>query len=104
MPLLECCESSGLLDASAVISTKDSWYCGMTLITEDKVDTELIVTDSDGKVLAIVGVIAGPNPIGYKHDCPPQPILALGGIETTLTGVADYVVRYVKTISNIQRA
>lgn len=103
MPLLECCESSGLLDDSAVVSTKDSWYCGMTLITEDKVDCNVIVTDSEGKVLAIVGVIAGPNPIGYKHDAPPEPIFALGGIETTETGVAEYVVRYAKTISNIKR-
>ena len=104
MSLLESCESSDLLDDSAVISTVDSYYCGLTFITEDKVDTNVIVADSEGKVLAIVGVIAGPNPIGYKHDCPPKPLLALGGIETTLTGTAEYVVRYAKTISNLKRA
>jgi len=104
--LLECCNSSGLLDDSAIISTKDGYYCGMTLISGCKVDTTVVVADGNGKALAIVTAIAHWDPTGYKLDCPSEPILALKGIVTTLRplGIAEYVVRYAETISGLKRA
>lgn len=101
--LLECCNSSDLLNVSAVISTKDGYYCGMTFISEDKVDSKVVVADGNGKVLAVVGVIAGPAPVGYKQDCPSKPMPALQGIVTTVTGQVEYVVRFAETISGIKR-
>ena len=101
--LLECCNSSDLLDDSAVISTKDGYYCGMTFISEAKVDSQVVVADGNGKVLAIVGAIGHWAPVGYKQDCPSKPIPALQGIETTVTGQVEYIVRYGETISGLKR-
>lgn len=101
--LLECCNSSDLLDDSAVISTKDSYYCGMTLISSAKVDSSVLVVDGNGKVLAFVIAIGHPSPVGYKQDCPSEPIPALKGIETLIVGQVEYVVRYAETISGIRR-
>lgn len=103
--LLESCNSSDLLNDSAVVSTKDGYYCGMTLVSGAKVDTTVVVADGNGKVLAIVTVIAHWNPMGYTQDCPSKPIPALQGIVTTVRplGAAEYVVRYAETISGIKR-
>lgn len=104
--LLECCDSSGLLNDSAVVSTKDGYYCGMTLVSGGKIDTTVTVTDGNGKVLAIVSVLAGPTPKGYRLDCPSKPIPALQGVRTILSplGIAEYVIRYAETISGLKRA
>ena len=99
--LLQQCNSSGLLAGSDTISTKDGYYCGMTLIGDGQSAGRVDITDGNGIVLAVVQVLAGE--IGYAHDCPSLPIIALQGIDATLIGTGEFVVRYAETISGLKR-
>lgn len=99
--LLQQCNSSGILTGSDTISTKDGYYCGLTLINDGQADARVDITDGNGKVLAVVQVLAGA--VGYAHDCPSLPIVALQGIDATLIGTGEFVVRYAETISGLNR-
>ena len=99
--VLQQCDSSDLQIATAVISAEDSFYCGANLITDGQTAGRIDIADGDGKVLAVLQCLAGE--IGYAHDAPPQPVVALKGIVATLTGTGEFVVRFAETISGLQR-
>lgn len=99
--LLQQCNSSDLQNGTEVISTEDSFYCGANLLGNGQAAGRLDIADGNGKVLAVIQVLAGE--IGYAHDCPPQPVVALQGIVVTVAGTAEYVVRYAETISGLKR-
>ena len=89
------------MSGSDAISTKDGYYCGMTLIGNGQASVRVDITDGNGIVLAVVQVLAGT--VGYAHDCPSVPIVALRGLDATLIGTGEYVVRHAETISGLKR-
>ena len=99
--LLQQCNSSGLEIATAVISTEDGYYCGANLVTDGQTAGRIDIADGNGKVLAVIQCLAGA--VGYAHDCPTQPVVALQGIVATLTGTGEFVVRFAETISGLKR-
>lgn len=99
--LLQQCNSSDLQIGTAVISTEDSYYCGANLVTDGQTAGRIDIADGNGKVLAVIQCLAGT--IGYAHDCPSQPVVALQGIVVTLTGTGEFVVRFAETISGLKR-
>lgn len=100
--LLQQCNSSGILVDTAEVTAKDGYYCGMTLIGDGQAASRVDITDGNGKTLALVQVLAGE--IGYAHDCPSLPIVALQGVHATYAGSGgEFVVRYAETISGLKR-